>query len=107
MPDMRRSTTSHSGLPFFCILHSIFHCVSPDALFHTILYTTTTTKTGRYSSTIPGTFNKEGPLHTNSGCGKERRILIGPCGDLHRQHPFGTTMRTTGPALLASSRQFV
>ena len=34
------------------------------------------------------------PLHTNSGCGKERRILH---GDLPRQHPFGTTSRFTGP----------
>ena len=27
---------------------------------------------------LAGTFNI--PLHTNSGCGKERRILIGPWG---------------------------
>ena len=31
-------------------------------------------------------------LHINSGCGKERRILIGPS-----QHSFGTTLRFTGP----------
>ena len=45
------------------------------------------------------------PLHTNSGCGKERRILIGPHhGDLPRQHSLGTTLRFTGP-VPAESRQ--
>ena len=46
------------------------------------------------------------PLHTISGCGKERRIiLIGPWhGDLTRQHSFGTTLRFTGP-VPADSRQ--
>ena len=39
------------------------------------------------------------PLNTNSGSGKERRILIGP-----RQHLFGTTLRFTGP-VPADSRQ--
>ena len=39
-------------------------------------------------------------LHTNSGYGKERRILIG----LPRQHSFGTTLRFTGP-VPADSRQ--
>ena len=37
------------------------------------------------------------PLHTNSGCGKERR-------DLPRQHSFETTLRFTGPEP-ADSRQ--
>ena len=37
------------------------------------------------------------PLHTNSGCGKERRISILVNGDLPRQHSFGTTLRFTGP----------
>ena len=40
-----------------------------------------------------------------SGCGKERRILIGP-GDLPRQHPFGTTLRFIGP-MPADSRQLL
>ena len=31
------------------------------------------------------------PLHTNSGCGKERRRC-----DLPRQHSFGSTLRFTG-----------
>ena len=43
------------------------------------------------------------PLHTNSGCGKERRIFM-VLGDLPRQHPFRTTLRLTGP-VLADSRQ--
>ena len=41
------------------------------------------------------------PLHTNSGCGKERRILIGH-GDLPKQHPFETTLRFTGPVTVDS-----
>ena len=48
-----------------------------------------------------GTFNM--PIHTNSGCGKERRILL-VHGDLPRQHSFGTTLRITGP-VPADSRQ--
>ena len=36
-------------------------------------------------------------FHTNSGCGKERRMFIDPDGDLPRQHPFGTTVRFSGP----------
>ena len=40
-------------------------------------------------------------LHTNNGCGKVKRILV---GDLPRQHPFGTTLRFTGP-VPADSRQ--
>ena len=44
------------------------------------------------------------PLYTNSGCGKERRILIGPYGDLPRQHSFGSILRFTGLAP-ADSRQ--
>ena len=44
-------------------------------------------------------------LYTNSGCGKERRILIGLMyGDLPRQHSFGTTLRSTAP-MSADSRQ--
>ena len=43
------------------------------------------------------------PLHTDSGCGKERRILM-VHGDLPRQHSFGTTLRFTGP-VPADSRQ--
>ena len=35
-------------------------------------------------------------INTSSGCGKERRIL-NVHGDLPRQHPFGTTLRFTGP----------
>ena len=35
---------------------------------------------------------------------RERRILIGH-GDLPRQHPFGTTLRFTGP-VPADSRQW-
>ena len=35
---------------------------------------------------------------------KERRILIAVHGDLPRQHPFGTTLRFTGP-VSADSRQ--
>ena len=45
------------------------------------------------------------PLHTNSGCGKERRILIGFHGDLPRQHTFGTTLKFTSP-VPADSRQW-
>ena len=40
------------------------------------------------------------PLHTISGCGKERRILV----DLPRQHSFRTALRFTGP-VPADSRQ--
>ena len=43
------------------------------------------------------------PLHTNSGCGEKRHILIAH-GDLPRQHSFGTTLRFTGP-VPADSRQ--
>ena len=43
------------------------------------------------------------PLHTNSGCGKERRILL-VHGDLPRQHSFGTTLRFADP-VPADSRQ--
>ena len=42
-------------------------------------------------------------LHTNSGCGKRGEYEL-VHGDLPRQHPFGTTLRFTGPAP-ADSRQ--
>ena len=45
------------------------------------------------------------PLYTNSGCGKDRRILIGLHGDLLKQHSFGTTLRFTGTTVPADSRQ--
>ena len=43
------------------------------------------------------------PLHTNSGCGKNRRIVYGP-GDLPKHHSFETILRFTGP-VPADSRQ--
>ena len=38
------------------------------------------------------------PLHTNSGCGKERRILLGLYHvNFPRQHPFGTILEVYWP----------
>ena len=37
------------------------------------------------------------PLHTNGGCGKKKSAYQLVHGDLPRQHPFGTTLRFTGP----------
>ena len=44
------------------------------------------------------------PLHTNSGCGKERGIVIGPWRPAKAAPVTGTTLRTSGPAP-AVSRQ--
>ena len=43
-----------------------------------------------------GTFNMP-PSYQYSGCEKERRILIGPMGDLLRQRSFGTYLEVYWP----------
>ena len=41
------------------------------------------------------------------GVAKKRRIFTAVHGDLSRQHPFGITLRFTGPAVQVDSRQLL